>query len=78
MTPFSSPFSDVNVRGVTIAPQTPQCGGLKGQGDPLLLEKDREILALGSNTTPQGRSPYMVFSAGAPEFEVTPRVNGTG
>jgi len=45
-------------------PQTPQCGGRRVMG--ALCRWEKEILALGPNT-----SPGRVFSAGA-EYEVTP------
>ena len=58
----------VLVRGVTTAPQTPQCGGLKGA----LCCWEKEILELIPKTS-LGQWAHMVFSAGGgAEFEVMP------
>jgi len=55
-------------RGVTTAPQTPQCGGgAKGQGGHLPLGK-RNFSTIGPMRCLGGA--HIVFSIGNPEFEV--------
>jgi len=51
--------------GITTAPQTPHCGGGRRIKGPFAVEKEEEILALGSNTSP-GRGPIHGVFCGGP------------
>ena len=63
------------LQGRNYSPHRPRnagsVGGCSGASNGTLCRLEKEILALGPKMSP-GQGAHMVFSAGGPEFEVTP------